>query len=139
MNHMQEYHAKLTTAERAVKVIQSGDWVDYNFTLSQPSALDKALAARKNELVNVKVRGGFFLRPLEIVIADQEREHFFYNSWHFSPYERKLSDRGLCNYIPMVYQAHPDWNIFHITSRYYLWIFDFKLFHFVIQTANSNP
>jgi butyryl-CoA:acetate CoA-transferase len=107
MNHMQEYRNKLTTAERAVRVIQSGDWVDYNFTLSQPIALDKALAARKNELVNVKVRGGFFLRPLEIVNADREREHFFYNSWHFSPYERNLSDHGLCNYIPMIYRNKP--------------------------------
>ncbi len=107
MNFIQEYRAKLTTAERAVKVVQSGDWVDYNFTLAQPVALDKALAARKNELFNVKVRGGFSLQPLEIVNTDNEREHFFYNSWHFSPYERKLSDLGLCNYIPMIYRNKP--------------------------------
>lgn len=32
------------------------------------------------------------------------REHFLYNSWHCSGYERKLCDRGLCNYIPMVFR-----------------------------------
>lgn len=93
MDYMQEYRAKLTTPERAVQVIQSGDWVDYNFTLAQPIVLDKALAARKDELLDVKVRGGFLLKPLEIVRVDHERKHFCYNSWHFSPHERKLSDQ----------------------------------------------
>ena len=33
-----------------------------------------------------------------------EREHFIYNSWHCSAYERKLCDEGLCNYIPMIFR-----------------------------------
>ena len=107
MDYQQEYGLKLTTAAEAVKVVKSGDWVDYNFALAQPVMLDKALAARCDELSDVKVRGGFTLRPLEIVSADPTREHFCYNSWHLSGYERQLSDQGLCDYIPMIYRNLP--------------------------------
>lgn len=104
---MKEYHNKLVSAEHAVGVVKSGDWIDYNFGLAQPIMLDKALAARKNELDNIKVRGGLMLQPLAIVEGDPTRQHFCYNSWHFSGYERKLSDQGLCNYIPMIYRNLP--------------------------------
>ena len=107
MDYDQQYKLKLTTAAEAVKVVKSGDWVDYNFALAQPVMLDKALAARTGELRDVKVRGGFALRPLEIVINDPTREHFCYNSWHLSAYERSLSDQGLCDYIPMIYRNLP--------------------------------
>ncbi|WP_371375889.1 acetyl-CoA hydrolase/transferase family protein [Sporomusa aerivorans] len=107
MGLMSEYKAKLVSAETAVRVVKNGDWVDYNFGLAQPAVCDKALALRKDELRNVKVRGGLLLRPIEIVKADPDREHFCYNSWHLSGLERKLSDQGLCHYIPMVYRNMP--------------------------------
>jgi butyryl-CoA:acetate CoA-transferase len=107
MTPAQEYRTKLVSAEQAVKVIRSGDWIDYNFGLAQPIALDKALAARKPELHNVKVRGGLALQPLAIIETDPTKDHFCYNSWHFSGYERQLSDCGLCNYIPMIYRNMP--------------------------------
>jgi len=107
MDYTQEYKLKVTTAAEAVKVVKSGDWVDYNFALAQPVMLDKALAARKDELRDVKVRGGFMLKPLEIVRVDPTREHFCYNSWHLGGYERHLSDQGLCDYIPMIYRNLP--------------------------------
>ena len=31
MNIQKQYQAKLTTAEEAVKVVKSGDWVDYTW------------------------------------------------------------------------------------------------------------
>ena len=107
MDYKQEYTLKVTTATQAVQVVKSGDWIDYNFALAQPVSLDKALAARIGELWDVKIRGGFALRPLEIVSADPTREHFCYNSWHLSGYERQLSDQGLCHYIPMIYRNLP--------------------------------
>jgi len=103
----QEYKTKLVSAEQAVKIVKSGDWVDYNFALAQPILLDKALAERKDELWDVKVRGGLMLSPLRIVELDPNREHFCYNSWHFSGYERLLNAQGLCNYIPMIYRNLP--------------------------------
>ena len=39
------YKQKLTTADEAVKVIKSGDWVDYGFCAIHPRVLDEALAA----------------------------------------------------------------------------------------------
>ncbi len=107
MNLLQEYRSKLVSAEQAVMAVHSGNWVDYNFALAQPVLLDKALAARKTELRGVKVRGGLMLQPLSIVAVDPSREHFCYNSWHLSGYERQLSDQGLCNYIPMIYRNLP--------------------------------
>ncbi len=102
-----EYKNKLRKPEEAVEVIKSGDWVDYGFCHSMPVALDRALAARKEELNNIKVRGGLALRPLEILGADPERRVFTYSSWHFGGYERKVHDAGGCNYIPMIYRNKP--------------------------------
>ena len=51
MNYQELYQQKLTTAEEAVKVVKSGDWVDYSWCCNHPVALDKALAARKDELM----------------------------------------------------------------------------------------
>ena len=104
MNYIEEYKSKLRTPEEAVKVVKSGDWIDYTANICFPYLLDKALAKRKDELKDVKVRGSLLFGPLEIVECDPEREHFIYNSWHCSNYERKLSDRGLCNYIPMIFR-----------------------------------
>ncbi len=104
---MQAYRQKLVSAERAVQMVRSGDWVDYSFGLSQPVVLDKALAARKDELWDVKIRGGLMLQPLQVVEKDPSRKHFCHNSWHFSGYERQLSDKGLCSYIPMIYRNMP--------------------------------
>ena len=42
MNYMEEYKQKLVTAEEAVKLIQSGDWVDYGWCTGTVDALDKA-------------------------------------------------------------------------------------------------
>ena len=36
--------------------------------------------------------------------CDPGREHFIYNSWHMSGYERKLCDRGMCSFNPMVFR-----------------------------------
>ena len=52
------YKSKLTTADEAVKLVKSGDWVDYTWCTNHPYVLDQALAKRQNELEDVKVRGG---------------------------------------------------------------------------------
>ncbi len=104
MGVYEEYRAKLRTPEQAVQVVKSGDWVDYTTSIGFPVLLDRALAARRDELRDVKIRGNLIFGPIQTVECDPEREHFTYNSWHFSDYERQLSDRGLCSYIPMVFR-----------------------------------
>lgn len=104
MNYMDEYRSKLRTPEEAVRVVKSGDWVDYTTNLGFPVLLDAALAKRRDELTDVKIRGNLCFGPIQVVECDPTREHFIYNTWHCSAYERKLTDKGLCNYIPMIFR-----------------------------------
>ncbi|MDD6919782.1 MAG: acetyl-CoA hydrolase/transferase C-terminal domain-containing protein [Eubacteriales bacterium] len=109
MNFTKEYNDKLRTPEEAVKLVKSGDWVDYSYNLGFPELLDEALAKRKDELEDIKIRGYMRLHPMKVVEADPDRSTFTYNSWHCTGYERKLCDQGLCNYIPMVFRNVPEY------------------------------
>ena len=104
MTAQEEYRAKLRTPEQAVRAVKSGDWVDCTTSLGFPILLDAALAKRRDELTDVKIRGNLLFGPIQTVECDPTREHFCYNSWHCSGYERKLCDKGLCNYIPMIFR-----------------------------------
>ena len=104
MDIFAEYRAKLRTPEEAVQTVKSGDWVDYTTNVCFPALLDAALAKRRDELTDIKIRGNLIFSPLQTVERDPGREHFIYNSWHCSAYERTLCDRGLCNYIPMIFR-----------------------------------
>ena len=73
MSYESEYQKKLTSAAEAVKVVKSGDWVDYGWCTGTPEALDKALAARTDELTDVKVRGGILFHKPELVHHDDGR------------------------------------------------------------------
>ena len=87
-----------------MQAVKSGDWVDYTTNVCFPTLLDAALAKRRDELTDVKIRGNLLFGPIQTVECDPTREHFCYNSWHCSGYERKLCDKGLCNYIPMIFR-----------------------------------
>lgn len=104
MNFAEEYKRKLKTPEEAVKLVKDGDWVDYSVGIGFPVLLDAALAKRKDELRDIKIRGSLAMQPIQAVEQDRERRTFTYNSWHCSGYERKLCDEGLCNYIPMIFR-----------------------------------
>lgn len=104
MDYFAEYRNKLRTPEEAVQIVKDGDWVDYATNVGFPILLDAALARRRDELIDVKIRGNLCFGPIQAVECDPERKHFTYNSWHCSAYERKLCDRGLCNYIPMIFR-----------------------------------
>ena len=69
MSYWTEYKSKLRTPQEAVQVIQSGDWVEYTLSLAQPYLLDKALAARKDELTDIKVRG-MYTDPGHLQVSD---------------------------------------------------------------------
>ena len=103
MKYYGEYKQKLRTPDEAVRAVRSGDWVDYTVALGFPVLLDGALARRRDELEDVKIRGNLIFGPILAAECDPSRKHFIYNSWHCSGYERKLCDQGLCSYIPMVF------------------------------------
>ncbi len=107
MDYQALYQQKLTTAEEAVKVVESGAWVDYGWCTNHPVALDKALAARKDELHDVKVRGGVTMWMPEIAKADDAGEHFTWHSWHCSGIDRKVITKGMGFFSPMRYSELP--------------------------------
>ncbi len=138
-----QYHSKLRTPQEAVRVVKSGDWVDYTSCLGKPVLLDQALAARREELWDVKIRGNLIDGPIHVAECDESQEHFIYHSWHCSSYERRLCDRGLCYYIPMV---------FHNNAAYYEFFLDVNVvmvsvspmdkhgyFNFSVNTGVAAP
>lgn len=93
--------ARHVSAAEAAALVTSNSWIDYGAALSQPDVFDQALAARKAELTNVKFRSCLSLKPRAVVEADRESRHFYWFSWHFSGYDRRLRDAGLCHYLPL--------------------------------------
>lgn len=114
---LSDYKSKFVTAEQAAKAVQPGDWVDYGFGAGFPELMDKALAARKDELKDVKIRGGLVIRPrIEAVECDPEQAAFTYYSWHIGDYERKLQSRGLVRFMPVALRLLPDLYRRHIRT-----------------------
>lgn len=109
MNFSQEYAQKLTSADNAVKLIQSGDWVDYGWCSNVLDVLDKALAKRTDELSDVKLRGGILMKPLAVFEREDAGEHFSWSSWHMTAVDRKWVSRGFAHYIPLRYSELPSY------------------------------
>lgn len=107
MNYTELYQQKLTSPAEAVKVVKSGDWVDYGWCTNHPVVLDKALAARKDELTDVKVRGGVTMWMPEIAKAEDAGDHFTWNAWHCSGIDRKIIAKGMGYFAPMRYSELP--------------------------------
>lgn len=107
MDFQKEYQQKLVSADEAVKIIKSGDWVDYGWCNGTPDVLDQALAKRTDELKDVKLRGGILLKPLAVFEREDAGEHFSWNSWHMSGIERKYISRGFAYYAPIRYSELP--------------------------------
>jgi acyl-CoA hydrolase len=97
------------SAERAASLVESGMWLDYGVSNCQPDVFDRALAARKDQLENVKIRSCLTMRPRAVIEVDPDGKHFHMFSWHFSGYDRKKHDAGRCNYIPLNLGEVPDY------------------------------
>jgi len=78
---LEEYKKKLVTADEAVQVVKSGDWVEYAFGINGANELDAALARRVDELWNVNIRCDIGIWPHYTNDADPTGEHFYWNSW----------------------------------------------------------
>ena len=107
MSFKQEYQQKLCTAQEAVQVVRSGDWIDFGWCASAPETLDAALAERYEELHDVKARGAVLTWRPKMLSVPNTAEHFTWHSWHFSGLERKLMNEGIAWYIPLRYSELP--------------------------------
>ncbi len=106
-DHMRLYRSKLKSAADVANMVMDDDWVDYGWCACHSYAVDKALAARADELKGVKVRGGCLLRMPEIFKIEHPAEHFSWNTWHYSGLDRKVSDMGCAWYGPIRYSEVP--------------------------------
>lgn len=68
-----EYRQKLRSPEEAVAVVKDGDWIDYTSCLGKPILLDRALAKRRDELHDVKIRGNLMAGPIAVAECDETR------------------------------------------------------------------
>jgi butyryl-CoA:acetate CoA-transferase len=129
MSFKDEYKKKLVSAEQAVGAVKSGDWVDYGHFTCAPTYLDAYLAKRLDELKDVNVRGVTYPGLAAVAQADPTREKFCYNNWHFSGGDRILHDKGLCNYVPLLYHEGPS---------YYRDIIDSDMFMVKVAPMNRS-
>jgi butyryl-CoA:acetate CoA-transferase len=107
MDFLKEYQKKLTTADEAVKVVRSGDWIEHAFGVNGANELDQALAKRKDELWDVKIRADIGAWPHYTLEADQTEEHFIWMSWHVAGQDKKyINGKGLY-YVPMKFHECP--------------------------------
>jgi acyl-CoA hydrolase len=105
---IEKYRSKVMSPAEAAKVIKSGDWVDFGFGSGFPELMDAAIAARKDELHDVKIRGGLVYRPaIQVVECDPEQKSFDYYSWHLGAAERKYYTAGRIHFVPMLLRLLP--------------------------------
>lgn len=107
MDFKTQYSQKQTTAEEAVKAVNSGDWVDFGWCVTTPVALDEAMAKRLPELTDVNFRGGILMWTPQIFQIDNPAEHMTWNSWHMGGIERKAISQGFAYYAPIRYSELP--------------------------------
>ena len=80
MNWKEEYKRKLTTAEEAVKAIQSVNRVVLGHAYGQPQHLVTAMVANKNAYENVEIVHMVSVSPAEYCRLEMQG-HFIHNSF----------------------------------------------------------
>ena len=107
MDYQKMYQDKLVSADEAVKVVKSGDWVEYGWCVTAPQDLDEALAKRASELTDVKIRSGITSYMPKIMLPDDAGEHFMWNSWHWTGVDRMINKKHGAYFLPLRYVDIP--------------------------------
>lgn len=91
------YDNKLTTAEKAAKLIKSGDrvWLGA-LTSGAPQVVD-AITDRYEELENVRLIGDFTLNHYKCFESDKYLGHVNYDTFFLGAFERAYLDKGNIN------------------------------------------
>jgi butyryl-CoA:acetate CoA-transferase len=95
MNFQEQYREKLVTADQAVKCVKSGDWVEYAATINSSQVFDEALAKRKDELYDVKIRCDIGAYQHFTAEADPTGAHFVWSAWHTAAHDKKFIHQNL--------------------------------------------
>lgn len=118
MGFIREYATKLSTPENAVKIVKSGDWIDYGWTTGTPQITDAALARRieAENLTDLHFRGGILMWEPEIFKLRDAGAHLTWNSWHMSAIERRAVQKGFAFYAPLRYSELPRYYREHVEA-----------------------
>ena len=82
-------NAHVVSAEEAAALVKPGYWLDFGACFNQPDVFDRALAARKDTLRDVRIRNCLSMKPRAFLEQDPEGVHFACYNWHFSGYDRR--------------------------------------------------
>lgn len=106
-SYIDEYKKKLVTADQVAAMVKSGDTVDLFGYNCVGQALDKALAKRKSELQNVKIRSmNRTEEEWEVFKVDPESRSFYSEAYFVGP-ERKMLKRENRATIPALFFEYP--------------------------------
>ena len=100
MQWLQNYKKKLTTAEQALQVIKSGDNVYIHPGCAVPEILVDAMAARAEDLTDVKVHHILTVGESSYVRPGMEK-HFRHNALFIGANARKVVNEGLADFTPV--------------------------------------
>lgn len=106
MNWSDIYHSKQTTAEEAVKVIQSGDNVFIPISSGAPQKLIPAMVERGPDLEDVKVLHFSTLGPATYTDPKYEG-HFRHIALFIGGNVRQAVNEGRADYVPVFYHEAP--------------------------------
>jgi acyl-CoA hydrolase len=106
-NIWDQYRNKLRTADEAVKVVKSGDWIYYSHFVMNPVTLDRALAKRLGEVTDVKTSMSSGMHQIQVAACDPEGKSFTHNSTFYSKSDRNLAKQGATFFIPSNYHEQP--------------------------------
>ncbi len=100
MSWHDDYNSKRRTADEAVKVIKSNDYVFYSSNATMPLELARALARRYKELDNVHLTHVLVLGT-DPLTAPEMAGHFRHHSLFVGPADRQAINEGRADYVPI--------------------------------------
>jgi len=103
---IQEYKKKICSAEEAISLIKSGDYIYTSGNAATPYALLRALAMRAQELNSITLTHVLMLGedPLQEAVKAGKIRH---NSLFVGPADRKAVNEGKADYVPIFLNEIP--------------------------------
>ncbi|MHB1652850.1 MAG: acetyl-CoA hydrolase/transferase family protein [Desulfitobacteriaceae bacterium] len=100
-----DYHGKLVSAEEAVKVVKSGDFVILQHACAEPRTLVEALVKRR-DLSEVRIAHMVAIGPAEYAQPGMER-YFRHNSFFVGEGTRQAVNEGRADFTPLFFHELP--------------------------------
>lgn len=97
---MRKYNEKLTTADKAIKIIKSGDSIIVQPGCAAPMELLRAMVRRKDELFDVKLYHILIVGDIPYLKPGMEK-HFRHRAFFIGANSRKAVNEGRADFIPI--------------------------------------